>query len=443
LIEQNRFHGLPYCLHIAALGNLLESGRNLRQEQILMSSKSAIRKILHLDLDAFFCAVEEQHSPTLHGQPFAVGGRPEERGVVASCSYAARRFGVRSAMPMVRAVKLCPALIIVPHRFPAYREASRKVMTILREMTPLVEQISIDEAFLDVTALSESAEVLARRLQATINRTLNLPCSIGVGTNKLVAKIANNVGKDKAIANTAADAGSPPNAIQVVEPGREAAFLAPLPTRELWGVGPKTAEQLALLGIHTIGDMAAWPEADLGRRFGKNGFDLSRRARGIDDRPIETERETKSVSNETTFTHDVSDRETLRRVLHRLCNGVSRHLRQEGLSGSTIKLKLRWSNFTTLTRQVTLNGTTDREIEIYTAALQLFDQTWSPGKSVRLIGVGVSGFEPPERQLTLWEGTPAPEDDKLKPTLDDLRDKFGNQIVQRGIDLKRRIPPKS
>ncbi|MBI4771414.1 MAG: DNA polymerase IV, partial [Chloroflexi bacterium] len=204
------------------------------------------RKILHLDLDAFFCAVEEQRDPALRGQAFAVGGRPEARGVVASCSYAARRFGVRSAMPMARAVKLCSGLIIVPSRHKVYSDVSRQVMERLYDLTPLVEQISIDEAFLDVSDLPESGEALARRLQATMRDELRLPCSLGVATNKLVAKIASDVGK------AAARTGAPPNAILVVPPGEEAAFLAPLPAAALWGVGPKTATRLAGLGIHTI-----------------------------------------------------------------------------------------------------------------------------------------------------------------------------------------------
>src|SRR5579864_2278804 len=197
------------------------------------------RKILHLDLDAFFCSVEELRDSSLRGKPFAVGGRPDQRGVVASCSYAARHFGVHSAMPMSQAVKLCPALIIVPHHRDAYRDLSRQVMAYLHTITALVEQLSVDEAFLDVTALPQPAESLAALVQQTINTRFELPSSLGVATNKLVAKIANNIGKAKASGDR------PPNAIQVVAPNEERAFLAPLSVRELWGVGPKTAEQLA------------------------------------------------------------------------------------------------------------------------------------------------------------------------------------------------------
>jgi DNA polymerase-4 len=388
-----------------------------------------IRKILHLDLDAFFCAVEEQRDPALRGVMFAVGGRPDQRGVVASCSYAARRLGVHSAMPMSRAVRLCPQLVIIPQHFDSYREASHKAMAVLNNLTPLVEQISIDEAFLDVSGLSDKAETLARRLQATIRDDLGLPCSLGVATNKLVAKIANNIGKSKT------KGSGPPNAISVVLPGQEAAFLAPLPTGELWGVGPKTAERLAALGMRTIGDIARWPEADLARRFGKSGADLARRARGIDDSPVETERETKSVSQETTFARDVSDEELLKRTLREQAEGVGRQLRKADLAGKTVHIKLRWSDFTTITRQTTRDHPTDLDLEIYETALQLFEKNWPPGKAVRLIGVGVSGFETPARQLGLWDQREDRETRQLQTTLDDLRGRFGEDAIRRGSDM--------
>ncbi|MBZ0292858.1 MAG: DNA polymerase IV [Anaerolineae bacterium] len=388
-----------------------------------------VRKILHLDLDAFFCAVEEQRDPSLRGKPFAVGGRPNERGVVASCSYAARRFGVRSALPMSQAVRLCPALIIVPSKHGEYGKASRKVMALLDNLTPLVEQISIDEAFLDVTLLRDDAEVLARRLQAAIRDELGLPSSLGVASNKLLAKVANNIGKSGATRD------APPYAIPVVPPGQEAAFLAPLPVRELWGVGPKTADQLARLGIKTIGDIARWPADDMEKRFGKHGADLAQRSRGIDDSPVEPESETKSVSKETTFTHDLRDADTLKRTLRQLSDGVGRQLRKDGLSGKTVKIKLRWADFTTLTRQITLNMPTQHDDEIYAAALELFEKTWIKNRPVRLIGVGMSGFEEGDHQLSLWDAPPAEEDRRLESTLDDLRDRFGDRIVRRGSDL--------
>lgn len=386
------------------------------------------RKILHLDLDAFYCAVEEQRDPALIGKAFAVGGKPDQRGVVASCSYPARRYGVHSALPMARAARLCPSLIIVPAHFDLYHQASRKVMARLNKLTPLVEQISIDEAFLDVSDLPDSAESIARKLQAQIRDELALPCSLGVASNKLVAKIANDVGKGEV------ESDGPPNAIKVVPPGQEAEFLAPLPSRALWGVGPKTAERLAELGLITIGDIAGWPEADLARRFGKNGYDLARRAKGIDERPVETERETKSISQEVTFARDVSDGQLLRQRLRKQAGEVGRRLRKSNLAGATVKLKIRWADFTTLTRQVTLPQPTDQDEVIYTHAVKLFEKVWSLGKLVRLIGVGVSGFGTP-KQLGLWEAE-SKENQQLQQTLDDLRDRFGDEVVRRGRDLE-------
>lgn len=386
------------------------------------------RKILHLDLDAFFCAVEELRDPGLAGKPFAVGGRPESRGVVASCSYPARRLGIHSAMPMSQAVRLCPHLIIVPTRHGAYSAVSRQVMAILRGLTPLVEQLSIDEAFLDVSERPEEAETVARSLQAAIRSELHLPCSLGVAANKLVAKIANNVGKARARGD------GPPNAIQVVPPGQEAAFLAPLPCGELWGVGPKTAERLAESGITTIGELAAWPQADLVRRFGKNGYDFARHARGLDERPVVTEHERKSVSQEITFDRDVSDGASLRRTLGEQAAEVSRVLKQKRLAGTTVKLKLRWPDFTTISRQVTLGGPTDDKGAIAAAALQLFEREWG-GRAVRLIGVGVSGLHESLNQRTLFDA-PDERQERLDEAMRALHARFGPAALRRAADLE-------
>jgi DNA polymerase IV len=390
------------------------------------------RKILHLDLDAFFCAVEEQRDPTLAGKPFAVGGQPGSRGVVASCSYPARRFGIHSAMPMSQAVRLCPGLIIVPARHGAYSAVSRQVMVLLHDLTPLVEQISIDEAFLDVTERPEPAAQLARHLQERIHSEHKLPCSLGVASNKLVAKIANNVGK------AGARGGGPPRAITVVEPGQEAAFLAPLPCDALWGVGPKTAERLRELQIETVGDIALRPEAYLVELFGKNGYDFARHARGLDDRPVVTEHERKSVSQETTFERDVSDGEVLRRTLRGQSADVSRILKSKGLSGTTVKVKLRWPDFTTITRQVTLPAPTNDAPAIAAAAVQIFDRAWgdknNPG-AVRLIGVGVSGFRSFPGQRTLFD-QPDEREERLDSAMQALRARFGPHAIRRASDLE-------
>jgi len=397
---------------------------------------SSLRTIIHLDLDAFFCAVEEQRDPSLRGKLFAVGGRPESRGVVSSASYAARQFGVRSAMPMARAVRLCPDLLVVPSNFSAYRAASQQVMERLHRLTPLVEQISIDEAFLDVTALGEPGDVLAAQLQATIRDDLALSCSLGVATNKLVAKVATDVGK------SLVRSGKIPQAICVVPPGDEAAFLAPLPATALWGVGPKTAEKLSELGMHTIGDIAAWPAADLARRFGQHGDDLARRARGIDDRPIVTERATKSISQETTFARDVTDRALLERTLREQASEIAQKLRREDLMGTTIKLKIRWPDFTTPTRQLTLPQPTDEPEVITEAALRLFGQIWTSEQAVRLIGVGVSGLGAPPRQLSLWDVPPAPTPEQLarqqrvEAALAAIQARFGVGAVRRASEME-------
>lgn len=383
------------------------------------------RKILHLDLDAFFCAVEELRDASLRGKPFAVGGRPETRGVVSSCSYAARRFGVHSAMPMARALRICPGLIVVAPRHHVYGEVSEQVMERLAQITPFIEQVSIDEAFLDVSDLPEPGKILARRLQDQIRKELDLPCSLGVATNKLVAKIATDVGKK------AARGDGPPCAITVVPPGEEAAFLDLLPADMLWGVGPKTAAKLAELGIHTIGDIARWPEDDLTRRFGENGRELSRHARGIDDRPVVTEHAVKSISQEVTFARDVRDDKALENTLRDLSAQVGRRLRRADLAGATVKIKIRWPDFTTLTRQVTLSQPTDQDEEIAVTALDLLAKVRSKGKAVRLIGVGVSGLCAPVRQLELW-GEDAEKARRLQATLDALHERFGDKAIRRG-----------
>jgi DNA polymerase-4 len=383
------------------------------------------RTILHLDLDAFFCAVEENQKPELRGKPFAVGGKPSERGVVASCSYAARVFGVRSAMPMSRALRLCPGLIIVPGRHRLYSEASRQVMDRLGKLTPLIEQISIDEAFLDISDLRDPPERIARGLQAGIRDELGLPSSIGIAPNKLVAKIATEVGKK------AAKGDKPPFALTIVPSGKEAEFLSPLPADMLWGVGPKTSARLNELGIHTIGDIARWPEEELIRLFGENGRAMAKHARGQDERPVVTEHETKSVSQEVTFSRDVRDDQSLEKTLTDLSQEVGRRLRKNNLAGTTIKLKIRWPDFTTLTRQVTLTGTTNQGNEIAETALGLLRKVRKSGQAVRLIGVGVSGLGEPMRQLELW-GTDSEKERKLQAVVDELRKKFGDNAIKRG-----------
>lgn len=383
------------------------------------------RTILHLDLDAFFCAVEETQNPALRGKPFAVGGQPNERGVVASCSYPARAVGVRSAMPMSRALRLCGNLIIVPGRHRLYGEVSEKVMERLHRLTALVEQISIDEAFLDISDIPASPARIAQDLQAAIQDELQLPCSIGIASNKLVAKIATEVGKK------GSKKAGPPFGLTIVPAGEEAKFLAPLPADMLWGVGPKTSARLSELGMHTIGDIACWPESELVRLFGENGRDLWHHAQGIDNRPIVLEYGTKSISQETTFNVDVRDEKALEKTLREQSKQVARQLRKSDLAGKTIKLKIRWSDFTTITRQVTLPSSTDSEDEIIKAALKLLHAVRKPNQAVRLIGVGVSGIGAPVRQLSLWDAG-SEKSRKLQEVVDELQEKYGKGAIRRG-----------
>ena len=392
------------------------------------------RKILHLDLDAFYCSVEEQLNPSLRGLPTAVGGSPEGRGVVASCSYAARLFGVRSAMPTARALRLCPDLLLLKGQHKRYSKVSKQVMDYLRANTPLVEQLSIDEAFLDVSNISKSVVLTAQDFQKVINKDFDLPCSIGVASNKLMAKIANNIGK------SAASKAYPPNAITFVPIGEEAEFLAPLPVIAMWGVGPKTAERMKNLGIQTIGDLANQREEELIHQFGKLGKALTLRARGIDNRPIVTHHEAKSISQEITFSKDSRSEKSLTRTLIKLSEKVGKRLRANNKTAATVKLKIRWPDFTTLSRQITCEEPIDKDEQIFSAANQLFHKVWKPGRPVRLIGVGVSGLGSPIRQLSLWNADDDREytdEKRLREIVADLREKFGDQILFRGFEFKR------
>ncbi|MBK5109058.1 MAG: DNA polymerase IV [Anaerolineales bacterium] len=390
------------------------------------------RRILHIDLDAFYCAVEEQRDPNLKGKPFAVGGRPDQRGVVASCSYAARKYGVRSAMPMAQAVKVCPDLIIVRGNFSDYGEASGNVMDHLRTLTDQVQQISIDEAFLDVTNLPESSQHIAENLQQHINSNFGLPCSIGIAANKLVAKMASDYGKvERGFSDR------PPNAIFIVITGQEADFLAPLPVDALWGVGPKTAEKLNEMNINTIGDLTQVPEEQLTKRFGKWGYAIVKRAQGIDESPIVLKHVAKSVSQERTFAEDVRSEDTLIETIEKLSSRISKRLKKKHVQGTTIKIKLRWSDFSTITRQMTIAQPTNDEETISSHATALLKKELKIGEPIRLIGVGVSNLAP--EQLNLWDQALKVEKDETAEQLNSairaLREKFGDEVVKWGEDL--------
>jgi DNA polymerase-4 len=300
----------------------------------------------------------------------------------------------------------------------------------LHNLAPLVEQISIDEAFVDISDLRESPRETAGKLQKQVLEELNLPCSVGVASNKLVAKIATEVGKKSARSQEGSLPGYPCG-LTVVPSGSEAAFLSRLPVSMLWGVGPKTEKRLNGLGIHFIGDLVALGEVALVELFGENGRDLARHALGVDNRPVVCEHVAKSVSQENTFVRDVSDDKTLETSLKKLSAEVGRNLRRENLAGTTVKLKLRWTDFTTLTRQITLPAATNLDDEIFHCALELLQRVRVKGQPVRLIGVGVSNLGSPVRQLELW-GKESEKARKLREVLDDLQEKYGRKIIDRG-----------
>ena len=385
-----------------------------------------MRQILHVDLDAFFCSVEEIRNPDLRGKAFVVGGSPEGRGVVTSASYPARKFGIKSAMPMSRAMRLHPDLTVVSSDHGDYSEHSRRVMAFLRGAVPVMQQMSIDEAFLDLSGDPRGGQQAASEMQTAILDRFELPTSWGIATNKLVAKIATEVGK--------------PEGVVVVPSGKEAAFLAPLPVSMMWGVGPKTAKRLAQYGIRTIGDLAALPGPRLRQLFGARGTDLAIRAKGLDDRPVQELLDRRSVSAERTFPRDVDSVQDLRRHLLHLSERVGTRVRRAGVAGSTVRIKLRWPDFSSFTRQMRLSQPTDQDREIYAGALKLFTDNWRPGKAVRLLGVGLADLGPPMRQLELfdreWE-----QDHKLLRTVDDIREKYGHRALRRAGSMSPR-PPK-
>lgn len=391
-----------------------------------------MRKIIHLDLDAFFCAVEELRHPELVGKPFAVGGRADQRGVISSCSYAARECGVHSAMPTSRAIRICPGLVLIEGQHHDYSEVSKKVMAILGRYTALIEQVSIDEAFLDVSDLPQSGEQLAQELREVIDRELKLPCSQGVATNKLVAKMATDAGKKRH------PKGAPPRSILVIPPGEERSFMASLPVGALWGVGPKTAARLEQMGIHTVGQIAASSEKTMSSLFGRYGKELWLHAQGIDDSPLETEHEVKSISQETTFIRDLRNREELQRTLREQAAQVAYRIRKSGLVASTVRVKVRWSDFSLQTRQFKLPQATELDDVIFSVAVDLLDALWDGERPIRLLGVGVSGLSERVHQLSLLD-TADERQRHLVEALDALRARFGENAVQRGDALR---PPR-
>ena len=352
----------------------------------------SMRHVLHADLDAFYAAVEVLDNPDLAGKAVMVGGDPENRGVVATASYEARAFGVHSAMPMRTAVRLCPHGIIVHPRFDRYRQLSRAVMDVFHEFTELVEPLSLDEAYLDITELVDAGRLplaVALELKSRVHENTGLTLSVGAGTSKSVAKIASDLHK--------------PDCLIVVAPGEEREFLAPLAVGKLWGIGPKTGQRLKADGIETIGNLAAQSTGWFQRRFGKRALDVRAKALGEDREQVHTERESKSVSAESTFATDLSGEDNLYPQLTRLAGRVAQHLEGKQLKGKTVTVKARLADFTTFTRQTTLPYPTGSGDVILETAWRLFSRELTPERSFRLLGVGVSGFtEEEEFQLPLF-----------------------------------------
>jgi DNA polymerase IV len=386
-----------------------------------------VRTILHVDLDAFFAAVEQRDRPELRGKPVIVGGGgPNDRGVVSTASYEARVFGVRSAMPLRTAGRLCPHGIFLPVDGAKYQAVSREVMAVLRRFTPQVEPISIDEAFLDVTgsrSLFGDGEAIGRRIKDEVRSAVDLTISVGVATTKLVAKIASDLRK--------------PDGLVVVPPGTEAEFLAPLEIGRLWGVGAKSAAVLRDDGVRTIGDLAALPGDLLERRFGKMGPMLGERARGLDADPVAGREAAKSIGHEHTFDVDTSDPDQIERTLLAMSEGVAGRLRDSGVRATTITVKIRDTTFRTITRQRTLKEPTDLTGPIFRTALELA-RPEVRGIRIRLLGVTASGLGERE-QLSLFDADD-PRQRRVVQATDALRHRYGERAVTRARLVGSRLP---
>ncbi len=385
--------------------------------------------IFHLDMDAFFVSVEELYDPALKGKPVVVGGRPNERGVVSAASYAARKFGVHSAMPLRTAYKLCPQAIFVDGHPARYREYSERVFTVLNRFSPLVEMASIDEAYLDMTGterLHGPPLRAAHLLHEAVRSETNLNCSIGIATSRLVAKVTSDQAK--------------PNGVMWILPGAEAAFLAPLDVRKIPGVGKVTEKNLHALGIKKVGDLARLDEAYLESRFGKWGLALAGKSRGLDaggwfDTAVGEDTDPKSISHEHTFNEDTADVDALESTLARLSEMVGRRLREHGLWARTIQLKLRYKDFTTITRAHSVELPTQIDIELYNEVRALFRANWKPGRPIRLLGVHAANFES-EPQTNLLDDPTHERWRHAMSAADRLRDKYGESAVNLASGMK-------
>jgi DNA polymerase-4 len=388
------------------------------------------RIIFHVDMDAFFVSVEELSDPSLKGKAVVVGGQKHERGVVSAASYEARKFGVHSAMPLRTAAKLCPHAIFVAGHPDRYRESSEKVHHVLTSFSPLVEMASIDEAYLDMTGterLHGPPLKAAHNLHQKVKAETLLNCSIGIGASRLIAKVSSAQAK--------------PNGVLFIAPGMEAKFLAPLNVREIPGVGKVTEKNLHNLGIRKVGDLARYDDSFLEEHFGKWGLALAGKARGEDaggwfDSEVGADTDAKSISHEHTYNEDTADQDQIESTLMRLTEMVARRLREARVHARTIQLKLRFKDFTTITRAHSLSAPTHLDTEIFEQIQMLFRKNWKKGQYVRLLGVQTSSFEAEAQQGDLLEGDRRERWQKALSAADRLRDRFGESTVTLARGMK-------
>ena len=381
-----------------------------------------VKQIIHLDMDAFYASVEMLDNPALRGQPVIVGG-PKQRGVVSAASYEARKFGVHSALPMAVAMRLCPQGVFLPVRMHRYKEISDQIFEIFLRFTPLVEPLSIDEAFLDVTAsirLFGPAEEIAKQIKNQVREEIGLTVSAGVAPSKLVAKIASDLNK--------------PDGLTIVPEGNVQQFLDSLPIEKLWGVGKMTQKDLSLLNVKTIGELSRLPKDLLRRRFGGQGLQLYFLSKGIDDREVQPERIIKSIGREETFPEDIIVKEKAVKEVLILSQRVARRLRRHGKAGRTITLKVTYDDFTRITRSLTLPSATDDGAKIYQVASDLLEKTEISKKPIRLLGIYLSQLTlPGEGQLSLFDQTNGSKKrGRLNQALDAIQDKYGDLAIQPG-----------
>jgi DNA polymerase-4 len=388
----------------------------------------APRAILHIDMDAFYASIEERDRPALAGKPVIVGGTPEGRGVVAAANYAARKYGIHSAMPAARARGLCPRAVFLPARHAYYAEVAHQIRAIFRRYTPLVEPLSLDEAFLDVSdsrKLFGQAPAIGRTIKREIAHELGLTASVGVAPNKFLAKVASDFGK--------------PDGFVVVDAEHVSEFLDPLPVTRLWGVGKVATRRLGEHGVTRIGELRVKSQGWLQHLFGKQGEHVWRLAHGIDERPVISDNETKSISHETTFERDITERDTLRAWLSELTEQVGVRLRRYGLYGRTVHVKIRFADFKTITRAHTMTAPSNITRELWQVAARLLEDNLparNPG--VRLLGVGVSGFDHEPLQGLLFAQVARDRQLRLDTISDDVKRRFGATALRRALDLRRR-----